>query len=258
MSSFFAVWFILGAAVGSFLNVCIYRLPRGESVIFPPSACPQCRARLKPWDLVPIFSYLLLRGKCRYCGGKISSRYPLVETISGLAFALIWGVSGGDWINLFFQLLFTSVLIVIFFIDYEHQVIPDAVSVPGIFAGLIYNFLRAPFPNPFISALLGMLLGYVLLYGIAAAGKEIFKKEAMGEGDLYLAALLGAFLGWSGVLLSLFLGCLLAGLVLLVLLPLGKVKMGQYVPFGPALAAGGMITLFLGERIINWYLGVFL
>jgi len=248
--------------VGSFLNVLIHRLPRGESIVMPPSHCPECGTKLTPLDLIPILGYLFLRGKCRYCRAKISFRYPLVEFLSATGFALNWNFAGADFLSFVFQTIFLSVLLVIFFTDFEQQVIPDAVSIFGIFSGLIYHYFRAMTPragfNPFLSALFGMLLGYVLLYAIGVLGKFIFKKEAMGEGDLYVAALLGANLGVPGLLLSLLLAYVLAAVIAMVLLILGKIKMGQYIPFGPALAAGGVITLFFGKPMVSWYFSLFL
>ncbi|MFC1510992.1 prepilin peptidase [Candidatus Margulisiibacteriota bacterium] len=242
--------FILGAAVGSFLNVCIYRLPRGESIIRPPSHCPSCNHHLGIIDLIPILGYLIRRGKCKYCDAPFSWRYPLVELLTGLLFVIAWrllplplaSASG---------LVFVSLLIIIFFTDLEHQVIPDCVSYSGIVLGLIYNLFRGQIVN----ALLGAALGYSLLFGIGLLGKLALKKEAMGEGDLFLAAMLGAWLGWQGVLLSIFLAYLVAGVICLFLLLLRKVKIGEYVPFGPAVVAGGLITLFFGQQILNWYLG---
>jgi leader peptidase (prepilin peptidase)/N-methyltransferase len=258
--------FILGTIIGSFLNVCIHRLPRGESIIYPASHCPQCNRRLGTIDLIPIFGYFLLGGKCRYCRANIPFRYPLVELISGL---LLVGVAlkfppTKFPLEFIFYILFSFLCIIVFFTDLEEQVIPDSVSVTGIFAGLIFNYLKGIFfsrgeaMNPFLSALFGMLLGYVLLYLIAKAGRMWFKKEVMGEGDLYLVAFLGAYLGWQGALLSIFLAYLLAGVVTLPLLLFGKVKMKSYVPFGPALVAGGILSLFFGQQLINWYLGLFL
>src|SRR3989338_1166369 len=196
--------FILGVVVGSFLNVCIHRLPQGLSIVFPPSHCPSCEARLNPLDLIPILGYFLLRGKCRYCGVKISSRYPLVEFLSGLAFLWVWIFQSPPSIwDYVFKVVFIAVLIVVFFTDLEQQVIPDAVIKFGILAGLIYNSLpgflspKGMVSNPFVSALLGILLGYFLLLAIALLGKSWFKKEALGEGDLYLAALLGSYLSFK-------------------------------------------------------------
>jgi len=257
--------FILGTVVGSFLNVCIHRLPRGESVIYPASHCPQCGQRLRGLELVPVIGYFLLGGKCRYCRKPISFRYPLVEFITG---ALLVGVALGFSpssfpLEFFFYMIFSVFMIIVFFTDLEQQVIPDSINITGIILGLGFNFIKGMFfqkgaINVFLSSLFGMLIGYVLLYLIAKFGKLWFKKEVMGEGDLYLAAFLGAYLGWQGVLLSIFLAYLLAGAISLVLLVLGKIKMGGYLPFGPALVAGGIITLFFGQQIITWYLKLFI
>lgn len=255
----YLIFFVLGTIVGSFLNVCICRLPQGKSIIFPASHCPCCSHRLTALELVPIFSYFLLKGKCRYCKVPVSFRYPLVEFLTGALFvgtALLFPVPYS-----LFPFLFVCLMIVVFFIDLEHQVIPDALNFSGIFLGLLYNFFRGlsyskgEGLNPFLSALYGMLIGYVLLYVIGAAGRFLFKKEAMGEGDFFLGALLGACLGWQGGLLSIFLAYLLAGAISAVLLILGRVKMGEHIPFGPALAAGGVLTLFFGPQIVGWYLG---
>lgn len=257
-------WFIIGAAVGSFLNVCIYRLPRGESIVFPPSHCPRCGAKLPPVDLIPIVSYVLLLGRCRYCRKKISWRYPLVEVLTALGFAACWQAVAGQPLNFIFYVVFLSLLIIIFFIDLEFKVIPDGVSAAGIFSGLIFNLLQGAVSlkvidfNPLISSVAGMLLGFLLLYAISCFGRRFYKKEVMGEGDLYLAALLGAYLGWVGVLLAIFLAYVLAALVAGAFLIAGRVKLGSYIPFGPALAAGGLIALFFGTPLINWYLGNFL
>jgi leader peptidase (prepilin peptidase)/N-methyltransferase len=195
-----------------------------------------------------------LRGKCRDCGAKISFRYPLVEFLSGALFVAVVYVFPLP-LEVGFYLIFSVLLIVIFFIDLEHQVIPDSLSVSGVLFGLAFNFFRGlPY---FFSALLGAGLGYFIFFLIARLGHIIFRKEAMGEGDLFLAAFLGAYLGWEHLFLAIFLAYLGAGLVALFLLAARKVRMGQAVPFGPALAAAGLAALFFGERIINWYLGFF-
>jgi len=252
-------WFILGTAVGSFLNVCISRLPKGESIIFPSSHCPKCKHKLAWFDLIPILSYFLLRGRCRYCQASISFRYPLVEFLTGVGFVgAFWLHQGPGWgslINQGLTMVFISVLIILFFVDLEHQLVPEGVCVLGMFAGLIYHYLEGR--EAMLSAVWGLLLGYFLLLSIGFLGELWFKKEALGEGDLYVASLLGAFLGWSGVLLSLFLAYLLAAGWVIWLLLLKKVKLGQYVPFAPALALGGVITLFWGDKIVGWYLGLF-
>jgi leader peptidase (prepilin peptidase) / N-methyltransferase len=256
-------WFIIGAVVGSFLNVCIYRLPRGESILFPPSHCPDCGTKLLPYDLVPIISYLFLLGRCRHCRKKISWRYPLVEALTAFAFVAAWQAVLGRPLDFIFYVIFLSVLIVIFFVDLEFKVIPDSVNVIGIISGLIFNLLQGTISlqiinfNPLTASVFGMLLGFLLLYAISFFGRSFYKKEVMGEGDLYLAALLGAYLGWAGVLLAIFLAYVIAALVAGAFLITGKVKLGSYIPFGPALAAGGIIALFYGTPLINWYLSNF-
>ena len=247
--------------VGSFLNVCIYRLPRDKSIVFPASHCPSCSHKLAPADLIPIISFFLLRRKCGYCKAPISWRYPLVELVSGMLFVLIFMKYPLDTnlLEIIFFIFFSGLALTIFFIDLELQVIPDSLNLGGILAGLLYNFLKSIFNpghglNPFISAILGMAAGYVLLFLIAKTGKKMFKKEAMGEGDLYLAALLGAYFGWQGALLSILLAFFLAALVILPLFILGRIKTGDYLPFGPMLVMGGFLFLFIGEQIINWYL----
>ena len=256
--------FILGTIVGSFLNVCIHRLPRGESVIYPASHCPACGQKLRGLELVPVAGYFILGGRCRYCKKPISFRYPLVELMTGALFAgvaLAFPLVSFP-LEFFAYLIFSSLMIIVFFTDLEQQIIPDSISITGVILGLLFNFIKGMFfqkgaINVFLSSLFGMLIGYVLLYLIAKLGKLYFKKEVMGEGDLYLAALLGAYLGWQGALLSIFMAYLLAGVISLVLLALGKIKMGGYLPFGPALVGGGIIALFFGERMVTWYLKLF-
>jgi len=242
---------ILGAVVGSFLNLCIHRLPRSESIIFPASHCPKCGHRLGFLDLVPILGYFLLRGRCRYCKAPISFRYPFVEILTVFLFAMVY-LRSSHPLDQFFLLIFSALLILIFFVDLEHQVIPDAAVYPGIACGLLYNFARGT--NALVLALAGTVLGYILFWLIAKLGKWWFKKEAMGEGDLFLAALLGAFLGAQLLLVALFLTYVIAGIFSLFLLVSGRVRFGEYIPFGPYLVAGAFCALFFGERILNWYL----
>jgi len=213
-------------------------------------------------DLIPILGYFFLLGKCRYCQAPISWRYPLVELVTGALFVTV-ALFFPNPLELVFCLFFMAILIVIFFVDLEHQVIPDMMSLGGIGLGLVFNFSKSFFykgqgGNPFISALIGMFLGWAIFYLIGKLGKWVFKKDAIGEGDLYLAAMLGAFLGWPEMLLAVFLSYLFAGIVALVFLALGKIKMGEYIPFGPALVVGGILTLFFSQQIINWYLNVVL
>ncbi|MFH1826176.1 MAG: prepilin peptidase [bacterium] len=255
MMSNFLLIFVFGAVVGSFLNVLIHRLPLGESIVFPASHCPKCNKRLGALELVPIISFIFLRGKCKSCGALISWRYPLVEFLTGLLFfGVVNFYSPLPIIHYLLPLIFVSMLIVVFFTDLEKQVIHDSMSMGGIILGLLYNYFRGL--NFLYSAVLGAALGYALFFLIAKFGRLVFKKDAMGEGDLYLAAMLGAFLGWQGALLAMFLAYLLAGVLAIISLALGKVKMGQEVAFGPALVVGGLVTLFFGSQIISWYINL--
>ena len=246
--------FILGTIVGSLLNVCIHRLPRGESIVFPASHCPQCQNRLTPLDLIPILSFVFLKGRCRYCQAKIAGRYPLVELLTAGLFVLAgyYFPLESSLLALIFSLVFISLLLVAAFIDWAELVIPDVISYSGIALGLLYNWLTGNILN----AVLGMALGYIFIWLVARLGKMAFKKEAMGEGDLYLAAFIGAFLGWKLMAAAFFLSYLFAAAVAGVFLIWGRVKMGQPVPFGPALAVGAIAALFWGTKLINWYVGL--
>jgi len=240
--------------MGSFLNVCIYRLPLDKSVVFPASHCPNCDNKLGFFDLIPVLSYLSLRGKCRYCQAVISWRYPLVELVTGLLFVAV-AVKFPPflfWPEFVAYAVFLGLTMVVLFIDLEHQLIPDVISFSGIILGLFFNLFR----GNVLSSFLGALLGFGLFFLIAKLGKFCFKKDAVGEGDLYLAAFLGAWFGWQGVLLVIFVAYLFAALVILPLLIFRKVNMADAVPFGPALVVGGLVTLFFGQAILGWYLGL--
>ncbi|MBN2058047.1 MAG: prepilin peptidase [Candidatus Saganbacteria bacterium] len=261
---YLAFLFLIGTVIGSFLNVCIHRIPRGESIVYPSSHCPFCGNKLKAIDLVPLLGFLFLGGKCRYCRKQISWRYPLVEGLTGALFVLcgLHFIASPLW--LVFSLGFVSVMLMLFFIDLEHMVVPDTVSVIAIFWGYAFNFIRTFYFlekgsgfNPFLSALIGMLLAYGTLYSIGVLGQFIFKKEAMGEGDLYIGAVLGACLGWQGALSAIFLAYLLAGVTAIFLLLLRRLKFGDYMPFGPALVSGGLLVFFYGRQLLNWYLNLY-
>ncbi|ABO49582.1 type 4 prepilin peptidase 1, Aspartic peptidase, MEROPS family A24A [Desulforamulus reducens MI-1] len=245
--AFYILVLITGLVVGSFLNVCIYRIPQGETVVTTPSHCFACGTRLKPWDLVPLFSYLLLRGKCRYCRVKISVQYPLVELITGLLFLATiyyWGIS---WQALA-MLVFFSVLMVTTVIDIHHQIIPDSVLLVGGLLGLPIIFFQSL--DHLKWGLIGFFAAGLLLLLIA-----LLSKGGMGGGDIKLAAVMGLYLGLKPVAIALFLSFLLGGAVGILLLATGIKGRKDPVPFGPFLAAGAIISAFLGERIIVWYLG---
>jgi len=245
--------FVLGLIVGSFSNVCIYRIPRNESVIYPASHCPKCRTKIKPIDNIPLLSYILLKGRCRNCGSKISIQYPVVEFLTGLIYLIIY-LTYGLSIQSLVYIILSSALIIIAFIDLQEQIIPDIISLPGIVVGLILSFI-VPYIS-FINSALGALVGGGIILIIAWVGSIIFKKEAMGGGDVKLTAMIGAFLGWRYTIISLFLGFFIGALVGIILI-LSKIKSKEdMVPFGPFIVLGSIITLLWGEKILAWYIGI--
>ncbi|MEW6095231.1 MAG: prepilin peptidase [bacterium] len=243
------VIFIVGAILGSFFNVCIYRLPINESIIIPLSHCPKCKTRIKVWENIPIVSYIILRGKCRYCSVKIPLSYLIVEILTPTLFLLLWHTFGIS-IDFAIYLLFISILIIITFIDLEHQLILNILTYPMIVIGLLISF----FKETFINALISGVVGGGIIFLIVVISPLIFKKEGMGAGDFKLAAVIGIFLAnWKYTLISLFLASFLGSLVGIVLILLGKKKFGEYIPFGPYLACGAVIATFWSKNIINWY-----
>jgi len=244
--------FILGLIVGSFSNVCICRIPGNESIIYPASHCPKCRSKIKPVDNIPLISYILLKGRCRNCKNKISIQYPIVELLTGLIYLVIYQTYGLGVQTLIYIIL-SSALVIIAFIDLNEQIVPDVISLPGIVIGFIVSFF-VPYIS-FINSGLGILVGGGIILIIGMAGSLIFKKEAMGGGDVKLAAMIGAFLGWRYVIISLFLGFFLGALAGIILI-MSKIKSKEdTVPFGPFIVLGSFITLLWGEKIISWYIG---
>jgi len=242
--------FIIGLVIGSFSNVCIYRLPRNESLVRPGSHCPQCSKPIPFYDNIPIISYLLLKGKCRYCGQSIPPQYPIVELATGLFYLALYLFYGLQPIAIVYMLLCT-LLIIISFIDLRERIIPDVLSVPFIIIGFAFSFFLRNI-NP-LDSLLGILAGGGSLLLIAIVGSKLFKKEAMGGGDIKLAAMLGAFLGWQLTLLSLFLGFFVGSVIGVLIMVTSKNK-NDVIPFGPFIALGAMISMFWGQAILHWYL----
>jgi leader peptidase (prepilin peptidase) / N-methyltransferase len=241
---------LFGTAIGSFLNVCVHRLPRGESVVTPRSRCPGCGHAIGWQDNIPVLSYLLLRGKCRGCGTRISVRYPLVELASGalwLAAVLVWGA---EWQALVMAVFFT-LLLGIALTDLSHYIIPDAFSIGGLVIGLALAFL--PGGLTIVQAAIGAVVGFGLLFLVAWVGEWIFRKPAMGGGDIKMMAMVGAFLGPIGVVLTIFLGALLGSLIFGPI----SLKTGKLVPFGIFLALGALVTAVWGEPMIDWYVRSF-
>jgi leader peptidase (prepilin peptidase)/N-methyltransferase len=243
--------FFFGAVVGSFLNVCIHRIPKGESVVAPASHCPACQTPIRAWDNIPLVSFALLRGRCRACGNPIAWRYPLVEALAGALFAMTVARFGVT-LQAALLLAFLSGLVVVSFIDLDHQIIPNVVTLPGIPLGLLAGLvLREP---PLLDRVMGTLLGAGFLYLVLFYGGALFGQEAMGEGDLNLIALVGAFLGWKAAALTIFLGCLFGSAVGLALIAGRRLGRRQHIPFGPFLSLGAVVALFWGDRLIAWYL----
>jgi leader peptidase (prepilin peptidase)/N-methyltransferase len=249
------ICFLFGSLVGSFLNVCIWRLPRGQSIVRPRSRCPHCQARIAPRDNIPLISYLILRGRCRDCGEPISARYPAVEGLTGASAATLFIVFGPT-VEAAVLFALIGFLIVATFTDLDRMIIPDWITLPGIVLGLAVNALISP--GDFWKYLLGAAVGGLSLLLIAFLGEWIFKKESMGGGDLKLAALVGAFLGWQSVLLSLFAAILAGALTGTALIILGRKERRQYIPFGPFIAVGTMVAIFWGGDIIQAYTNLIL
>lgn len=237
---------LLGSLFGSFLNVCIVRLPLDQSVVRPRSRCPRCGAQIAWLDNIPVISWVLLRGRCRHCGERISVQYPLVElSVAGLWAAAAW------WYGLGLEglaaALFGTILLGIAVTDARHYLIPDEYTWGGLGLGLLLA-LRGGL-NGIVWAVIGAAVGLALLWGIAWAGERVFREEAMGGGDIKMMTMVGAFVGWKGVLLTLFGGALLGTLVFVPL----AIRKRRLVPFGVFLAAAAGITFVFGEAIYRWY-----
>jgi len=242
-----------GAMIGSFLNVCISRLPKGESIVYPGSHCPKCGKPIRFYDNIPVISFILLRGRCRSCRTPISFQYPLVEAVTALASLTLFARFGAS-LSYLVYFSFVASLIVVTVIDLYHQIIPDVISLPGIAVGLLSATV-----NPFLSffdSFLGALLGGGSLFVIAGLYQWLFKREGMGGGDVKLLAMIGAFLGWKAVVLTILLGSF-AGSVIGIGIILLKGRDFRYaIPFGPFLSLGAVLSLFYGEALLRWYLGL--
>jgi leader peptidase (prepilin peptidase)/N-methyltransferase len=244
------ITFILGACIGSFLNVCIYRIPESRSIVSPGSACPNCNTEIKFYDNIPIISWLLLLGKCRTCSEPISVRYPLVELLTGLlalASVIRFGVSA----DCFIYYIFICALVVITFIDLDLQIIPDIISLPGIPLGFLASFLLTSVS--FKDSLIGILIGGGSLFLVAWGYQLVTGKEGMGGGDIKLLAMIGAFIGWQGVCFTIFIASATGSLIGIVLMLFSQKDLKFAVPFGPFLSVGAIAYLFFGPELIFWY-----
>jgi leader peptidase (prepilin peptidase) / N-methyltransferase len=272
--------FALGASIGSFLNVIIYRLPAGLSILWPPSRCPKCLNQLKAYDNVPVFGWISLRGRCRYCKSKISVRYPVVEGVAGIIFLLVFLVFQVSIFTIGYW-AFCSWLLALSLIDLDTMTLPNPLTQSGLVVGIWFQMVVGFLPegsfvalvNHLIMAIVGAVLGLWLFDAIALLGSIAFGKAAMGAGDAKLAAMMGAWLGWKYLLLASFIACALGALIgggVIIHRRIRKPsrreavsqetspqKLGQKMPFGPFLALGSLITLFSGEAILSSYLRLF-
>jgi leader peptidase (prepilin peptidase)/N-methyltransferase len=245
------VGFAFGLVIGSFLNVCIHRLPASQSIVHPRSRCPQCGHLIRAYDNIPVLSYVLLGGRCRDCKTHISARYPVVELLSGAFAAMSVARFGLDWTAAVVYALIAAFL-VITFIDIDHRIIPDMITLPGIPLGLAASFgpgLVAP-----MEALIGILAGGGSLFLVAWGYQLITKREGMGGGDIKLLAMIGAFIGWQGVLFTIFVASFTGTLTGMALMFRRSGGMKLAVPFGPFLAVGAIAYLFIGPDVMAWYI----
>ncbi len=270
----YAVIAVFGLLIGSFLNVCIVRLPRGGSIVSPPSHCPRCRTPIRYYDNIPVISFLLLRARCRSCGEPISWRYPLVELANAACYVWIvreFGLGGEAGL----MMAFCSSLLVITLIDYDHHIIPDVITLPGILIGLALGpFLLTPLYEPlpfalgrlvppswpwvtgFLNSVIGMLCGGLPLWLLGWVWEKLRNVEAMGGGDVKLMGMVGSFLGWKGAFLTIFLGSVTGSILGVGLILLRRHDADKVIPFGPFLALGAVLAAFYGPDIVFWYLGL--
>jgi leader peptidase (prepilin peptidase) / N-methyltransferase len=244
---------ILGLAVGSFLNVCIHRLPRKASIVQPPSSCPSCGYVLRWLDNIPVVSYLMLGARCRKCRTPISIRYPIVEILTMTIFILHYFVFGVDVI-LVPRLLFACILIVLFAIDLEHHLLPNVITIPGIVVGLAFSTMLPP---GLFDALVGTVLGGGLLWLIGEAYFRYSGVEGMGGGDVKMLAMIGAFLGWKLVILTLVFSSFAGALVGLLVIAIRRGGMKYALPYGTFLSLAALVASLFGARIVAWYLQLY-
>lgn len=249
---------VFGLCIGSFLNVCIYRIPRGLSIVAPRSFCPGCGKPIAWYDNLPVLSFLFLRGRCRHCGMRISARYPLIEMLTGALFVMVWNRFGATALTPIFCVM-VSGLVVATFVDFDFMIIPDRTSLGGIAAGLVLSALvptlhGVPDLAPaLLRSVVGAASGGGILWLVAVVGKWAFKKDAMGLGDVKLLAAIGAFLGVPGVIYTILASSIAGTVIGLTLIGLGGHQWRSRLPYGPYLAAGAVSWILGGDQLWNWY-----
>jgi leader peptidase (prepilin peptidase)/N-methyltransferase len=241
-----------GLIIGSFLNVCIHRLPLGESLVWPGSRCPRCKTPLKPYDNIPVIGYLILKGRCRSCGKSIPVKYPIVELLTMGIFVSAYLLYPPPL--MFQRIVFGCAMIVLFFVDLEHQRLPNEITLPGIVIGFVCSVFMPP---GWISSLIGILVGGGSLWLLCWLWFVIRHEEGMGFGDVKMLAMIGAFLGWQQMLATLFLSTMLGSVVGLGLIATRKGNMKTALPFGCFLAIAAILASVAGGRAVNWYLSFF-
>ena len=255
MGLFMIAYFALfGLCLGSFLNVCIYRIPLKKSIVSPPSSCPACGHKIRFYDNIPVISYILLLGKCRNCKSHLSLQYPVVEVLTGclsMALFIRYGLS----YQYFLYLLFTSLLIVISVIDLHHQIIPDILSLPGIVLGLAVSFIPGNDPS-WLDSLIGMVAGGGVLFLVAVVYERLTGREGMGGGDIKLLAMIGAWMGWQELHLIVLLSSFIGAFIGIAFLLLSGKGLRFKIPFGPFLSLGALLTLFFGSELMSWYINL--
>jgi leader peptidase (prepilin peptidase) / N-methyltransferase len=248
-----SILIVLGLTVGSFLNVCIHRIPREQSLMFPPSRCPGCEHRLSWFENIPVLSYAVLGGRCRKCRSRISIRYPLVE-LATMALFIVHGEVFGWSALLVPRLLFACAMVVLFAIDLEHHLLPNVITLPGIAIGLISS---AVLPPGLVDALIGAAIGGGVLWLIGEAYYRYSGHEGMGGGDVKMLAMIGAFLGWKLVLVTLVLSSFAGSLIGVAVIALKRGGMKYALPYGTFLALGALVASLAGDAIVNWYVGLY-
>jgi len=269
--------FVFGLIIGSFLNVVIHRVPRGESVVVTSSHCTSCDAAIKPYDNIPLVSYLILRGRCRNCRAHISPIYPTVEFVTGALYLVVFLKHVNDWLSLSLvaDIVFVSLIVPLVFIDLRHKLLPDAITLPGL---AVMAALRVVVPEPILAgsmpiprgfddwpgwaaalvcSAVGAVAGGGTLWLVREAYYRLRRVEGMGLGDVKMMMMVGAYLGWQPTLLTVFIGSMLGSVVGLALISRGKGTMKMEIPFGVFLGPAAIIAMFAGRALIEWYVGLY-